>query len=73
MGDLWHGMKSRKSHVREFKNWMPRHSKKPSVRVELRAGGDRRSSEKPRWSASEIKTQCHILTVNLNLILVQHL
>ena len=36
-------MASGKSHVSELKNWMPMHSKKqkkPSVGVELRAGGD---------------------------------
>ena len=47
-------MASHKSHVRELKNWMPRHSKKPSVRVELRAGGDLHRSEKPGWSASDM-------------------
>ena len=48
-------MASRKSHVSELKNWMPMHSKKqkkPSVGVELRAGGDPHRSEKPGWSAS---------------------
>ena len=55
VGDLWHGMASRKSHVRELKNWMPRHSKKPSVRVELIAGGDPHKSEKPEWSAGDMR------------------
>ena len=43
VSDLWRGMVSGKSHVSELKNWMPMHSKKqkkPSVGVELRAGGD---------------------------------
>ena len=50
VSDLWRGMASRKSHVSELKNWMPMHSKnkkKPSVGVELRAGGDPHRSEKP--------------------------
>ena len=62
MSDLWRGMVSRKSHVSELKNWMPMHSKKsknnkkkPSVRVELRAGGDPHRSEKPGWSASDMR------------------
>ena len=49
-------MVSRKSHVSELKNWMPMHSKtkkKPSIGVELRAGGDPHRSEKPGWSASD--------------------
>ena len=51
-------MASRKSHVSELKNWMPMHSKKqkkPSVGVELRAGGDPHRSEKPGWSAGDTK------------------
>ena len=55
--DLWRGMASRKSHVSELKNWMPMHSKKqkkPSVGVELRAGGDPHRSEKPGWSAGDM-------------------
>ena len=28
VSDLWHGIVSRKSHVSELKNWMPKHSKK---------------------------------------------
>ena len=42
----------------ESKNWMPKHSKnkkKPSVGVELRAGGDPHRSEKPGWSASDMR------------------
>ena len=31
------------------------HSKKPSVRVELRAGGDPPGSEKPGWSAGDMR------------------
>ena len=36
---------------------MPRHSKneEPSVRVELRAGGDPHRSEKPGWSAGDMR------------------
>ena len=26
VSDLWHGMASRKSHVSELKNWMPKYS-----------------------------------------------
>ena len=58
VSDLWRGMASRKSHVSELKNWMPMHSKKqkkPSVGVELRAGGDPHGSEKPGWSASDMR------------------
>ena len=58
VSDLWRGMASRKSHVSELKNWMPMHSKKqkkPSVGVELRAGGDPHRSEKPGWSASDTR------------------
>ena len=45
------------SHVCELKNWMPMHSKKKkrSVGVELRAGGDPHTSEKPGWSANDIR------------------
>ena len=31
------------------------HSKKPSVGVELRAGGDPHRSEKPGWSARDMR------------------
>ena len=57
MSDLWHGMVSRKSHVSELKHWMPMHSKtkKPSVEVEPRAGGDPHRSEKPGWSAGGMR------------------
>ena len=56
VSDVWHGMASRKSHVSELKNWMPMHSKKkPSVGVELRAGGDPHRSEKPGWSAGDMR------------------
>ena len=34
---------------------MPKHSKKPSVRVELRACGDPHRSEKPGWSAGDMR------------------
>ena len=54
MGDLWRGMASRESHVSELKNWVPMHSKKPSVGVELRAGGDPHRSEKAGWSAGDM-------------------
>ena len=36
---------------------MPMHSKKPSVGVELRAGGDPHRSEKPGWSARDMRQQ----------------
>ena len=53
------GVVSRKSHASELKNWMSMHSKKkkkkPSVRVELRAGGDPHRSEKPGWSAGDTR------------------
>ena len=58
VSDLWRGMVSGKSHVSELKNWMPMHSKKqkkPSVGVELRAGGDPHRSEKPGWSAGDTR------------------
>ena len=55
VGDLWRGVASRKSHVRELKNWMPMHSKKHGVGVELRAGGDPHRSEKPGCSAGDMK------------------
>ena len=57
VGDLWHGMVSGKSHVSELKNWMPKHlkKKKPSVWVELRAGGDLHRSDKPGWSAGDMR------------------
>ena len=55
VGDLWHDIASRKSHASELNNWMPRHSKKPGVRVELRAGGDPHRSEKPGWSAGDMR------------------
>ena len=55
MSDLWRGMVSHTPHVNELKNWMPRHSKKTSVGVELKAGGDPHGSEKPGWSASDIR------------------
>ena len=63
VGDLWHGIISCKSQVSELKNWMPKHSKKtkqnkqtkPSFGVELRAGGDTKRSEKPGWSAGNMR------------------
>ena len=51
-------MASRKSHVSELKNWMPMHSKnkkKPSVGVELRAGGETHRSEKLGWSVGDTR------------------
>ena len=52
-------MASHKSHESELKNWMPMHSKekkkKPSVGVELRAGGDPHRSEKAGWSAGGMR------------------
>ena len=41
----------------ESKNWLPEHSKtkKPSVGVELSAGGDPHRSEKPGWSAGDMR------------------
>ena len=58
VSDLLRGMASRKSHVSELKNWMSMHSKtkkKPSIGVELRAGGDPPRSEKPGWSAGDMR------------------
>ena len=56
MGNLWRGIVSGKSQASELKNWMPKHSKKkPSVGVELRAGGDPHGSEKPGWSADDMR------------------
>ena len=56
VGDLWRGMVSCKSHVSELKNWIPRRSKKkPSIGVELRAGGDPHRSEKSGWSAGGMR------------------
>ena len=57
VSDHWHGMASRKSHVTELKNWMAMHSKtkKTSVRVELRTGGDPPRSEKLGWSAGDMR------------------
>ena len=59
VSDLWRGMVSCKSHVSELKNWMPRHSKKQSVGVELRADGDTYRSEKPGGSASGMRQKMH--------------
>ena len=57
VGDPWCGMASRKSQVRELKNWMPKHSKKKkkSIGVELRAGGDPHKSETLGWSTSDMR------------------
>ena len=57
VGDFWSGMVPLKSQESELKNWMPKHSKNknPSVRVELRAGEDPHKSEKPGWSASDMR------------------
>ena len=52
-------MVSRKLQLSELKNWMPKHSrerkKKVHVGVELRAGGDPQRSEKPGWSAGDMR------------------
>ena len=57
--DLWRGIVSHKSQVSELKNWMPKHSKKkkkkPSVSVDLRAGGDPHRPEKLGWSAGDMR------------------
>ena len=53
--NLWRGMVSRKSHASDLKNWIPIHSKKPSVGVVLRAGGDPHRSEKPGLSAGDMR------------------
>ena len=55
VSDLWCGIVSHKSKVSELKNWMPKHKKKPSVRVELRAGGDPDKFEMPGWSAGDMR------------------
>ena len=55
VSDLWRGMASRKSHVSKIKNWMPMHSTEASAREELRAGGDPHRSEKPGWSAGDMR------------------
>ena len=59
VSDLWRGLASLKSHVCELKNWMSMHSKakkkKPRVGVELTAGGDPHKSEKPGWSADDMR------------------
>ena len=57
VSDLRRGIVSPKSQVSELKNWMPKHTKKkkPSVRVELRAGGDPHKSDKSRWSAGDMR------------------
>ena len=49
VSDLWSGIVSRKSHVSELRNRMPKHSKKKMscVGVEFRAGGELYGSEKP--------------------------
>ena len=54
VSDPRHGMASRKSHVSELENWMPRHLKKPSVRIKLRAGGDLNRSEKSEQSVGDM-------------------
>ena len=48
-------MVSRKSHVSDLRNWIPIHSKTPSVVVVLRAGGDPHRSEKPGLSAGDVR------------------
>ena len=57
VSDLWRGMASRKWHVSELKNWMPMHSKtkKPSVGVECRAGGDPQGGVLVTWGSGLIK------------------
>ena len=55
MDDLWSGIASHKSQVSKLKNWMPKHSKKPSAKVQLRAGRDPNRSEKPEWSAGDMR------------------
>ena len=58
LGGSWRGMVSGKPQVSELKNWMPKHSKnkkKPNVEIELKAGGDPHRSEKPGWSAGDMR------------------
>ena len=56
-GDAWCPVSH--SYVCELKNWMSKlskkHKKKTSVGVELRAGGDPHGSEKPGWSAGDMR------------------
>ena len=55
MSDLWRDMVFRKSHVSELKTGcLSIHKEKPSVRVEIRAGGGLRP-EKPGWSAGDTR------------------
>ena len=54
VGDLWRGMASPKSHVSKLKNWVAMHSKKLSVGIELRAGGEPHRSEQAGWSAGDM-------------------
>ena len=56
VADPWHGIASHESQMIELKIWIPKHSKKkPCLRVELRAGGDPHRSEKPEWSAGDMR------------------
>ena len=49
-------MASHKPHVFELKKVdVYAFKKKPSVRIELRAGGDPHRSEKPGWSVGDIR------------------
>ena len=45
----------RKREVNQKTGCLNIQKKKPSVRVELRAGGDLHRSEKPRWSAGDMR------------------
>ena len=59
VSDLWRGMAPRKSHVCELKKLdayaFKKQTKKASVGVELRAGGDPHRPETPGWSAGDMR------------------
>ena len=60
VSDLWRGMASRKSvtcvWIKKLDVYAFKNKKKPSVGVELRAGGDPHRSEKPGWSAGDMRS-----------------
>ena len=58
VSDLWRGMTSRKSHVSELKNWMPKHSQKKKKK---------RKKEEIAQASSLIKGVLPgLLTTNIN-------
>ena len=55
VGNPWRGIASSKSQVSELKNWMPKHSEKAKCWGRAQSWWRPQRSEKPGWSAGDMR------------------